>query len=728
MLKKIRLQNVNIVFNLLFLIFFIVLDVRSLFFYIPFMAFLIIIKNINCLLIFLKKTPPLIILLPLTLINFVFLRDSLWRFYVLVIPFLFFFIFLLLKNNNFGKINNPKFKIILILLIIYLLSIFSFHGKIHFSGDEPHYLVIANSILYDGDLNIANNHKKDKIKNFWKVKRPLRYHGFYGKKGVNYIYSFHLPALPLMILPFFAFAELINSSLLYFSLIRIGVIFWSLLCALQFFKFLRLSGLKKKISFFATIITFTLTPYLLFATHLYPAIFLTFLILFSINNFYFEKKNYLKVSIALSLMIWAGVKAILILSVLLFMILIKEKKDIFKFKKMLQFSPLLISSLLFGLYLYKSYGSFSLLSIYYGILTPEKQKYYLDLILSLKKIPINIRIDSLFNYFLDQRDGLIFYFPLFFLFFPGIFYFFKKKNKKHWLLCLPFFIHIINYAFNTHRGGYSPPARPIAPFVWFLAFIIILFLKDNWNKNIQKIISCFFALTIFINSFLILYPQMMYQPTTHEIKTRASALFSSFKNSIVNLPAFFPSFLKMNNYNYLPNLTWILLLIIFTCLIINKKYKLINFALAGFMIFIVFVYLLFPYFSMKKYNKYYRLSDEIAVLRTQKTISLTKNKTIELFQEGEKFIPVVLRKNQDLSISFKANQESTILIHNDLNKILKIKTKQNDVFTINFNSFKKINNKYILPLFVRIKPTQKPKKLPFFTLDFNFAPQQKRKR
>ena len=32
------------------------------------------------------------------------------------------------------------------------------HGKYSASGDEPHYLMIAESLRTDGDLNVANNY------------------------------------------------------------------------------------------------------------------------------------------------------------------------------------------------------------------------------------------------------------------------------------------------------------------------------------------------------------------------------------------------------------------------------------------------------------------------------------------------------------------------------------------------------------------------------------------
>ena len=68
-------------------------------------------------------------------------------------------------------------------------------------GDEPHYLVITQSLLYDGDLKIENNHRRGDYRAYFggdlppHVVRP-------GQNGA--MYSIHAPGLPALILPAFA--------------------------------------------------------------------------------------------------------------------------------------------------------------------------------------------------------------------------------------------------------------------------------------------------------------------------------------------------------------------------------------------------------------------------------------------------------------------------------------------------------------------------------------------
>jgi hypothetical protein len=71
------------------------------------------------------------------------------------------------------------------------------------AGDEPHYLIIAQSLLLDGDLQIENNHRRrDFFAYFDDLPRPD-----FLRRGTNgQIYSVHAPGLPALVAPAFAIA------------------------------------------------------------------------------------------------------------------------------------------------------------------------------------------------------------------------------------------------------------------------------------------------------------------------------------------------------------------------------------------------------------------------------------------------------------------------------------------------------------------------------------------
>ncbi|HSK10062.1 MAG TPA: hypothetical protein VK911_10830 [Vicinamibacterales bacterium] len=68
-------------------------------------------------------------------------------------------------------------------------------------GDEPHYLLIAQSLLSDGDLRIENNHERGDNWSYF----PGRLRPHYLRRGQDgQIYSIHSPGLPAVIAPAFA--------------------------------------------------------------------------------------------------------------------------------------------------------------------------------------------------------------------------------------------------------------------------------------------------------------------------------------------------------------------------------------------------------------------------------------------------------------------------------------------------------------------------------------------
>ena len=68
-------------------------------------------------------------------------------------------------------------------------------------GDEPHYLVITQSLLEDHDLQIENNHLRGDYRQYYNG--PLR--PDYLRRGINgEIYSIHAPGLSVLVAPAFA--------------------------------------------------------------------------------------------------------------------------------------------------------------------------------------------------------------------------------------------------------------------------------------------------------------------------------------------------------------------------------------------------------------------------------------------------------------------------------------------------------------------------------------------
>lgn len=126
-------------------------------------------------------------------------------------------------------------------------------------GDEPHYLVITQSLLYDGDLAIENNHERGD------------YHAYFpgdlapdsirrGRDGQ--IYSIHAPGVPAMVLPAFAVGG-------YRAVIAFLVLSAAAACGLAWWLSWRVSGSRAAAWFgWATIVS--AAPFLLETFTVYP--------------------------------------------------------------------------------------------------------------------------------------------------------------------------------------------------------------------------------------------------------------------------------------------------------------------------------------------------------------------------------------------------------------------------------------------------------------------------
>lgn len=85
-------------------------------------------------------------------------------------------------------------------------------------GDEPHYLVIAQSLWRDGDLRIENNHQRADYEEYFH--RPLAPH--YLTRGVDrQIYSIHPIGMPVLMTPVYAMG---GYDLVVWALVLLGAI------------------------------------------------------------------------------------------------------------------------------------------------------------------------------------------------------------------------------------------------------------------------------------------------------------------------------------------------------------------------------------------------------------------------------------------------------------------------------------------------------------------------
>jgi len=227
--------------------------------------------------------------------------------------------------------------------------------------------------------------------------------------------------------------------------------------------------------------------------------------------------------------------------------------------------PALTGQVLFAFFTHALYGTYSPFSIYEGIMTADQARALKDAVLDY---PLRWRIESLLNYFLDQRDGLLLYAPLYFFMFLGLVEAFRRAGREaacFLFLALPF---LASYAFFTHRQGHSPQGRVLAPLSWMAVMLVGHFLANNRKRAFLFGFRLAALASFVLAALLILHPSFLYQPTTHEHTSRPGELFVFLGNMHIFPPEFLPSFIKADNSRYAPNYAWLALILVFVGLYI----------------------------------------------------------------------------------------------------------------------------------------------------------------
>jgi hypothetical protein len=205
-----------------------------------------------------------------------------------------------------------------------------------------------------------------------------------------------------------------------------------------------------------------------------------------------------------------------------------------------------VSLVLLGLYSKALYGSFNP-----AVISPEKNFF---------AIPLKFKIETLLSFFLDQRDGLLVYAPVFLL----IFLVGKKEIRGNirdfFLLAALFLSYILFHAFTTVRGAYSPAGRPSLFVMWIMAIFLAAYYRHSRPGIFKSLFRWLAGLTVFATVWFFYYPLFLYQPVTREVSQRASSWLLFMSSEAADLPSFFPSFLKKENAAWLPNRVWLALI------------------------------------------------------------------------------------------------------------------------------------------------------------------------
>ncbi len=494
-------------------------------------------------------------------------------------------------------------------LLFALVSTVLWLRDIHLSGDEPHYLMIAQSIAEDGDFDLKNNLDTQTYREFVPVE--LRFHG--GRYEGKYL-SFHLPGLSFLLVPFYFLFKLLGGAstippALFF---RLTASIFNAFFALALFYILRGKFPGKDFTGF-WLLMIGVYPLAFHSVHLYPELPAAALMMGGFIFSFTRWKNYLVAGFFLGLVPWFHVKylpplAVLFLAVVYF--IIKPVKPLRlereKIRKLVHLCLLpLLSGILLIIYCKVLYGTYSPANIF------PRESYW--------SVPWLLRLKVFLSYFLDQRDGLLFYAPLFFTSLWGM----KKYNLEGQKLLLAIGgSYVFFHALTSVRGAYAPAGRPLM----FISWILIVFIANFYYNNVaaeggstfgRRFSYRFLAgWSFFILPWLFYYPLFLYQPVFAATTGRASGLNLFLGSSAVPLWKGFPSFLTSPPGPHPANWVWLIVLVAALVFFYTRKHKPApspanapvspwrNLSVALLFSGLVFFYCFYPHVHLLPRNKY----------------------------------------------------------------------------------------------------------------------------
>jgi hypothetical protein len=433
-------------------------------------------------------------------------------------------------------------------------------------GDEPHYLLITQSLIADGDLDLANNYDQRDYHAYLPAPIVLQPHTVPGARAGS-AYSFHSPGVSFYLVPFAVLGRLFGPGAIVFWA-RFAISLIGALFGLQIYLLIRREFGRETLALGLWALTAFTSPVFFYSIHIYPEIFAA---LFSVYVFRLLRdpgrltpRRLILCGTVLTALVWfhALKYLFLIVPLALYALWVLWKKKARPEAWAAFLGPAAVVGALYFAFQFHYYGSFNPTAVsWQGAMDGRESLSFLKRMLT--GIPFRFRLDTLAGYFLDQRDGLLFYAPLYFFSFLGLLDLIKRRRKTAGLILALVLPYVLVSAFLTQRAGYAPQARPLVGVVWALAFFCGAYLASGEKRGFAFLFRLAAGWSLLAVGLLLLNPQALYQETTQGTVDRAGALFTLLGNLHRSITQLLPSFLKIEEWKWAPNFVWPLLLAVF---------------------------------------------------------------------------------------------------------------------------------------------------------------------
>lgn len=416
-----------------------------------------------------------------------------------------------------------SWRLFLLSLLIYgLYATGLIFPALPFTGDEPHYLLITRSLVTDGDLNLADDYQNKEYKAFYDGELDL--HAYPGKKGERFLYSRHLPGLPVLIAPFYVAGEKVarvlsslthqaggeRTLLVLFS--RLPICLLTALLGLVFFLSAWELTRKKSAALLAWMIFSFTSPLLFYSQLIYPELPVALILAGGAYGLILKKRTSARdlfwAGAGIGLLPWFGIKYIpLAGAAFLIVVFLAAREGRGKTKAAVSFlAPLAVSAGLFLLFLYSLYGRISPQAVYRGSAGGADPSISRFLVKDLADF-----LSRLLAYLLDQRTGLFIYAPILILSLFGALMLRRTRPQPVYLLGGLFVTFWVFCSMTFYWAGFCPPGRPLLPVIWIPALFLASGLANERNKVALAIRKGLVVLSFFLVFVALRNPRLLYQ-------------------------------------------------------------------------------------------------------------------------------------------------------------------------------------------------------------------------
>jgi hypothetical protein len=422
--------------------------------------------------------------------------------------------------------------VFLISLLVYLGVGFRVLKRLPLGGDEPHYLLIAHSLLRDHDLAIHNNYKQRDYQAFYSAE--LKPHLSIGRNDVRY--PGHPIGLPLLLVPVYALKGRQGAVIL--------MNFLAAVLAVQIYFVVRSITQHPWLSLLLwSAISFS-TPLLLYSAQIYPEIPSALLLLTAyrlIRTSNDQKgRSFWRMALlggSLALAIWFQQRVLLAALFLLLLYVLTSIQRLRDFPQQNKRSLALLSIpvLLVGLsglalagYYYTLYGNPLPSAPYQSI--GWKTLFSWNIFLK----------QGLLGLLFDQEAGLLLFSPFYLLALPGLLLMFRRNALQACCLmaCIGSIYLPSGGYVDSWRGAWSPAARyTVAMIPFFVPLLAEVF------GHVYRHVRCRYLL-LFLAGISAGWSYIFLRtPTLSIMQGRGvNSAFEQYGNNVVNLSRYVPAF------------------------------------------------------------------------------------------------------------------------------------------------------------------------------------------